>query len=207
MSESTPHSINPEFQFWAKHEIADTIINGFREIDEDGAVVLEEGVGFRMFAEEGVDKGELVMQLGGTVKVGGKSEVLVSDAYQQERSNERDPQILISMQHNEIAARLKGNTLDFSHKVLVRITEGIFPFPAGQHELFPDNDGFLEAMSRDELNLVEYSKNRPSQLQILGTLGLSRVRWGLEQFSQHAYLNREQRDVLQKIVDSYKVGN
>lgn len=201
MSEKTPHSVNPEFAFWAYHKLADKVISGFKEFDEDGAIVLEEGIGYRFYEENGQDKGNAVLKIGGTVKPGGKTESLVSQAYQEERKGDHSPHMIIWINSADIDLDLNQRIRVAEHQAMVvlQITE---IKSQKQHELYPDNDEFLD-IARTEVKLGPNNSNQ-NYLYRLRNFDRTKIRWGLDQFLHTAFLNRDQRDLVEEVAKSYR---
>lgn len=200
MSEKTPHSINPEFQFWAKNKNADNVINGFREADEEGAFVLEEGIGFKFHYEDGSDIGSSVIQIGGEVKAGGVTEKLVSETYQLERADDKDHYFLISMMHAPADSKLEKKPKPYSPMVIFESVQGLTQL---QEEGYPDNDDFLLHHGKRVVNLGY--EGRLGVLHSLVNSEEKRIGWGMKQFMEKAFLTPSQREILEKVAANYNL--
>lgn len=201
MSEKTPHAINPEFQFWAKQENADRVISGFAKADEDGAFILEEGIGFKFHHENGGDVGNVVIQIGGRVKPAGVTETLVSEAYKVERAQDTDHYFLISMMHGPVDPDLEKKLTEYKPNVIYESVSGLKKIQ--EDGMYPDNDSFLK-----------HSGKRVVNLGFEGRLGVShsyvnsderRIAWGLKQFMEKSFLTQVQREVLEKVAANYNL--
>ncbi len=204
MSEKTPHSINPEFAFWARHTIADKVLQGFREMNEEGAFVMEEGIGYRFFSQNGTDYGDPVIELGGAVKPGGRTDKLVSEAYQLERDDEYDPHMIVSIDTEGEVKRLQETIPGSAMYAKLTIADGVIYSKEAQNELYPDNEDF-SGTGRTIVRLDTYDSKNQIQQMYLEKVGIERVRWGLNQLIEQGRLSGVQREVLEKVASSYNL--
>ena len=202
MSEKTPHSINPEFGFYARHTIADNVLREFKEISGEDVEIRQEEVGFRFFNHDGTDFGDPVIRIGGKVKAGGKSEELISEAYRFERSDDNSSYVIISIETDEMVDYMKESSYNYKQHAQVKIIQDEVQSLFMQHDLYPDNDEFRNA-SIKVARLGKLSESRGMQRMVYDLVGQERLKWGIEQLIQQGRITDSQRSYLSDILESF----